>query len=195
MVQCYAKFGSHEFVGLSQRECRLWSKASWKFYQLLLTSWSTDPLFCGGLVDASISQTSGLSYLVCVGTSSVWNKKKLPLGHAWLEDGDYVGLKYMSNFDQSHCYNHFNMSFTRPSVGCARLAKKFVNQSNSDHLFMSNEKSFTLPYLWCHSVIDLWPLWNILCRKVLVDLDLHISLGFFFLFFFWMSKIKVRWVM
>ena len=56
-------------------------------------------------------------------------KKNLPLGNAWLEDVDYVGLKYMSNFDQSHCYNHFNMSFTRPNVGCTRLAKKIVNQS------------------------------------------------------------------
>ena len=68
-------------------------------------------------------------FTLCWDIFCVKLKNNLPLGLAWLEDVDYVGLKYISNFDQSHCYNHFNMSFTRPSVGCARLAKKFVNQS------------------------------------------------------------------
>ena len=40
-------------------------------------SWSTDHLFHGGLVDATIWQTPRLSYLLCVGTFSVWNSKNI----------------------------------------------------------------------------------------------------------------------
>ena len=89
-----------------------WSPISWR------ASW------CFNMPD-----TRTVLFALCWDIFCVKLKKHSLLGHAWLEDVDYVGLKYMSNFDQSHCYNHFNMTSTRPSVGCARLAEKFVNQS------------------------------------------------------------------
>ena len=97
-------------------------------------------------------------------------KKHLPLGHAWLEDVNYVGLKYVSNFDQSHCYNHFNMPSTRPSEGCARPAEKFVNQPP---IYVQWEIFHPALFMmsFCHWFMTL----VCLCGKVLVDLDLRIS--------------------
>ena len=77
----------------------------------------------------NMADTRTVLFALCWDIFCVKLQKHLLLGHAWLENVDCVGLKYMSNFDQPYCYNHFNMSFTRPSVGYARLAEKFVNQS------------------------------------------------------------------
>ena len=77
----------------------------------------------------NMADTRTVLFSLCWHIFCVKLQKHLLLCHAWLENIDYVGLKYMSNFDQSYCYNHFNMSFTRPSVGYARLAEKFVNHS------------------------------------------------------------------
>ena len=161
-------------------ECPLWSQAfglleSEEFCSQLIYwppfSWRAS--WCYNMAD-----TKTVLFALCWDIFCVKLKKHLLLGHAWLEDVDYVCLKYMSNLDQSHCYNHFKMSSTRRSVGCARLAENFVNQSpiyvqweifHPALLMMSFWHWFmTLPASSHHHMC------NCLCGKVLVDLDLHI---------------------
>ena len=128
---CFLPWKTAQLVGLSLWECPLWSKAcglleSEDFCSQLIYwppfSWRAS--WCYNMAD-----TKTVLFALCWDIFYLKVKKHLLLGHAWLEDIDYVCLKYMSNFDQSHCYNHFNMSSTRPSVDCARLAENFVNQS------------------------------------------------------------------